>query len=77
MKRTMINRMLGAGFLFLLLFAQAHAQTDPSTALGAGPLPSWNDGPAKNAIIEFVKATTEKSSPKFVARHPSYWTKVQ
>jgi phosphoglycolate phosphatase-like HAD superfamily hydrolase len=67
MKRTMINRMLGAGFLFLLLFAQAHAQTDPSTALGAGPLPSWNDGPAKKAIVEFVKSTTEKGSPQFVA----------
>ena len=30
------------------------------------PLPSWNDGPAKQAIINFVKATTDKSSPKFV-----------
>jgi phosphoglycolate phosphatase-like HAD superfamily hydrolase len=30
------------------------------------PLPSWNDGPAKEAIIEFVKATTDQSSPKFV-----------
>jgi hypothetical protein len=67
MQRTMINRMLGAGFLFLLLFAQAHAQTDPSTALGADPLPSWNDGAAKKAIVEFVKTTTEKGSPQFVA----------
>jgi phosphoserine phosphatase len=30
------------------------------------PLPSWNDGPAKQAILAFVKATTEKSSPKYV-----------
>ena len=67
MKRTLINKMIGAGFLFLLVFAQAHAQTDPSTALGAGPLPSWNDGPAKKAIVEFVKSTTEKGSPQFVA----------
>jgi len=29
-------------------------------------LPSWNDGPAKSAIMEFVQATTDKSSPKFV-----------
>ena len=29
-------------------------------------LPSWNDGPAKKAIIEFVQATTDKASPKFV-----------
>ena len=30
------------------------------------PLPSWNDGQAKSAIIEFVRAATDKSSPRFV-----------
>ncbi|MGZ9158611.1 MAG: HAD family hydrolase [Nitrospira sp.] len=42
----------------LLVFSRAHAQTDP--------LPSWNDGPAKEAIVEFVQATTTEGSPKFV-----------
>jgi phosphoglycolate phosphatase-like HAD superfamily hydrolase len=37
---------------------QAFAQTDP--------LASWNDGPAKEAIVEFVHATTDQSNPKFV-----------
>jgi phosphoglycolate phosphatase-like HAD superfamily hydrolase len=37
---------------------QALAQTDP--------LPSWNDGPAKQAIVEMVQATTDQSSPQFV-----------
>ena len=32
----------------------------------ADDLPSWNEGPTKKAILEFVKATTEKSSPKYV-----------
>jgi len=32
----------------------------------ADPLPSWNDGPAKQAIVDFVRATTAKGSPKFV-----------
>ena len=50
--------MIGAGLLFLLAFARAYAQTDP--------LPSWNDGPAKQAIVDFVKATTEQNNPKFV-----------
>jgi phosphoglycolate phosphatase-like HAD superfamily hydrolase len=36
-----------------------------ASAIG-DPLPSWNDGPAKKAILEFVKETTEKSSPKYV-----------
>ncbi len=30
------------------------------------PLPSWNDGPAKQAIVSFVRATTDASSPQFV-----------
>jgi phosphoserine phosphatase len=42
----------------LLLFTDAKAETDP--------LPSWNDGLAKHAIIELVEATTDRASPKFV-----------
>jgi phosphoglycolate phosphatase-like HAD superfamily hydrolase len=42
----------------LLLALSAQAQTDP--------LPSWNDGPSKQAIVDFVRATTDQSSPKFV-----------
>jgi phosphoserine phosphatase len=30
------------------------------------PLPSWNDGPARKAILNFVHATTDSSSPQFV-----------
>jgi len=33
----------------------------------ADPLASWNDGPAKQAIVEFVKATTTQGSPQFVS----------
>ena len=32
----------------------------------ADPLPSWNEGPAKQAIIEFVRTVTDKSSPNYV-----------
>jgi hypothetical protein len=32
----------------------------------AVPLPSWNDGPAKQAILDFVRATTDAASPSFV-----------
>ncbi len=38
----------------------------PATTAAADPLPSWNDGPAKQAILDFVKTTTDKSSQKFV-----------
>jgi len=44
--------------ILLLAAASSYAQRDP--------LPSWNDGPAKKAIVTFVKETTEKSSSKYV-----------
>jgi phosphoglycolate phosphatase-like HAD superfamily hydrolase len=49
--------------LALLVGAQLSlAQAPPPT----DPLPSWNEGPAKEAIVAFVGATTDKASPKFV-----------
>lgn len=42
----------------LLAGLGAHAQSDP--------LPSWNAGPHKEAIVAFVRAVTVTSSPKFV-----------
>ncbi|MGH9868574.1 MAG: HAD family hydrolase [Candidatus Polarisedimenticolia bacterium] len=43
----------------LVLSPLAFAKTDP--------LPSWNDGGAKKAILEFVRVTTDRSSPLYVA----------
>ena len=53
------RRLLLASLLCgLALRAEAFAQAEP--------LPSWNDGPAKQAIVRFVQATTDQSSPTFV-----------
>src|SRR6476660_1370252 len=41
--------------------AIAQTQAAQDRALG-----SWNDGPAKQAILDFVKTTTDRASPKFV-----------
>jgi phosphoglycolate phosphatase-like HAD superfamily hydrolase len=30
------------------------------------PLPSWNEGPAKQAILEFVRSTTDKANANYV-----------
>ena len=38
----------------------------PSIARADDALPSWNDGPAKQAIVNFVRATTETGGAKFV-----------
>src|ERR1022692_4747935 len=43
----------------LILIACAVAQAQD-------PLPSWNTGPAKQAILNFVKVTTDPASPNFV-----------
>ena len=59
-----MKRLYGRWAQILLLVAVlagapwALAQTDP--------LPSWNDGPAKKAIVDFVQATTMQGGPQFV-----------
>ncbi len=45
----------------------APVATSAQTATRDGPLPSWNEGPAKKAIIDFVRATTDRSSSNYVA----------
>jgi phosphoglycolate phosphatase-like HAD superfamily hydrolase len=45
-----------------LFTASAQAQTTTS----GGELSSWNEGPAKQAIVDFVRVTTDRSSPTFV-----------
>jgi len=45
--------------LFLSVAAVAHARS-------IDPLPSWNSGPTKSAIVQFVKDVTKKGGPDFV-----------
>jgi hypothetical protein len=40
----------------------------------ASALASWNDGPTKQAIIDFVRATTDQTSPKFVPAEDRFAT---
>jgi phosphoserine phosphatase len=53
----------GSAALFSVRAAIAKGDQAPGD-----PLPSWNDGPAKAAVLAFVKDTTEKSSPKYVEK---------
>jgi phosphoserine phosphatase len=52
------NRVAASFCALLFLVAPAFAQSDP--------LPSWNDGAAKKAIVDFVQATTTQGSAQFV-----------
>jgi phosphoglycolate phosphatase-like HAD superfamily hydrolase len=38
----------------------------PGSARAADPLPSWNDGPSKKAILKFVADVTTQGGPSFV-----------
>jgi len=56
-----MGKRIAAAVLFMPLLLgglAVQAQTDP--------LPSWNDGDSKKAIVEFVRTTTTQGSPNFV-----------
>lgn len=44
------------GFCIFCISAQSKSE----------PLPSWNEGPAKHAILEFIRTTTDQTSPNYV-----------
>jgi hypothetical protein len=52
--------------LVALLFSLGLAFGGVVTAQGDDPLPSWNDGEAKQSIIDFVTKVTSDTSPDFV-----------
>ena len=55
------NRRLFLSVLVLVALAFA-----AQVAIAADPLPSWKDGPAKQAIVKFVAKVTKTGSPDFV-----------
>ena len=57
--RKIIVGAVRTAILGVLVAATAFAQT-------ADPLPSWNAGPARQAIVDFVRATTDPASAQFV-----------
>lgn len=59
--------MMSLRALFVLGFAFMVAIAAPAPqAFAADPLSDWNEGPAKTAILDFVKATTTPGSPDFL-----------
>jgi len=54
-----IRSLLAGGVAALMLLAATAARA-------ADELPSWNDGPSKAAIVEFVGKVTRQGSPDFV-----------
>jgi phosphoserine phosphatase len=64
MIRKQKNRFFLHVILILLLLVGGSAISNATRQ--SDPLPSWNDGAAKNAIVDFVQSVTTKGSPNFV-----------
>ena len=59
-KKATRQLLLGVVFIFLIGFGTVGMD------VFADPLSSWNDGPTKQAVMEFVRTVTNKSSPSYV-----------
>jgi phosphoglycolate phosphatase-like HAD superfamily hydrolase len=59
MKTTRISNLLAAALVCVVAFTTTIARA-------ADPLPSWNDGKAKQSIVDFVAKVTKGGSPDFV-----------
>jgi phosphoglycolate phosphatase-like HAD superfamily hydrolase len=57
--------MLGA-LVALPVFSGLVGVTEAQAADSSDPLPSWNDGPAKQAILDFIRVTTDPGSKDLV-----------
>ena len=64
--RQLVARLLAGGAIALVAPGLGGISTDARQP-AADPLPSWNDGPSKKAIVAFVNRVTRQGTPDFVA----------
>jgi len=60
-RRALLSTMAALPAMSVTLLPVSAAAQTPGA-----PLPSWNEGPAKQAILDFVRATVDRSSPNYV-----------
>src|SRR5262249_55312294 len=60
-RRMLLVALLAVGLASFLAIG-THAETG-----APDPLPSWNDGPTKRSIIDFVTKVTKEGGPDYVA----------
>ena len=65
MHKLPINRIASYGYRIISLLVFLSFAT-AAVAKSTDPLPSWNNGPAKTAIMQFVKSVTKKGGSDFV-----------
>ena len=67
--RSGLHRRAAISILALLPALSGPFGLTPAAGQGAAskdPLPSWNEGPSKQVIFDFVRDTTDRANPKFV-----------
>lgn len=64
----MKNRFIAIPILLILLSTSCHQpkHDEAKETASADPLPSWNEGPNKKAILDFVEKTTKEGSSGFI-----------
>ena len=55
------------GLLCLVLAGCGESRIVVVEQPSADPLPSWNEGATKQAVVDFVEAVTKESGPDYVA----------
>lgn len=70
MQKTRFFTLLISCFFLISLGCNQEASVSPGDApageMATDPLPSWNEGPTKQAIVDFVEGVTQEGSPSFV-----------
>src|SRR5215472_4294293 len=65
-RRALLSTLAALPAVPALLRAAALAQAQEQAQAQTSQLASWNDGPAKQKIFDFVRSTTDRASPDFV-----------
>ena len=63
-RRTFIS--IGATAIAFAGVGSAHGEVSRDESNGGDSLPSWNAGPARTAILDFIRDTTDKAGSKYV-----------
>lgn len=61
-----MNNKILVSLIFLLGLIIFGCNAEQNNKTEKDPLPSWNDGPAKQSIVDFVKKITDPASPGYV-----------
>src|SRR5215471_2805605 len=66
LKPSCLRFLVGLLALLLIIDLTAWGLTPAAATAATDPLPSWNDGPSKQAIVDYVTRVTKEGGPDYV-----------